>query len=71
MALAGSVTAVVKGVVEIPIGIVKSFGREPVSRAEGDRREDCVPCLPNQAQETSLPKHLDALPDDLNNCSTF
>ena len=70
MALVGSITAVVKGVVEIPIGIVKSIGREPASRAEEGRREDCVPGLPNQAQEISLSKGFDALPNRLDNCST-
>ena len=70
MALVGSVIGVAKGIVELPIGIVKSFGRKSASRAEEDRREDCVPGLPNQAQEISLPKSLDVLPNRPDNCST-
>ena len=62
MALLGSATGVVKGVVELPIDIVKSFGREPVYRAEEDGPKNFVARLPNNAQRSSSPIISDALP---------
>ena len=70
MALVGSVTGVVKGIVELPIGTVQSIGREPVSRAEEDGPEDFIAGLPNNAQRISLPVISDSLPYQLSNYST-
>ena len=61
MALLGSATGVVKGVVELPIDIVKSFGREPVSRAEEDGPEDFVTGLLNNSSRISSLMISDAL----------
>ena len=61
MALLGSATGVVKGVVELPIDIVKSSGREPVYRAEEDGPKNFVARLPNNAQRSSSPMISDAL----------
>ena len=60
MALVGSVTGVVKSVVELPIGIVQSIGRELVSQAEEDGPEAFVAGLSNNAQRISLPMILDS-----------
>ena len=62
MALVGSVTGVMRGVVEQPIDIVQSIGRELVSRAEENGPEDFVAGLPNNAQRISLPMISESLP---------
>lgn len=61
MALVGSMTGVVKDVLDLPVGVVRSLGRKPISRAGKSQTQDYVPNRLNNAGRISSTRISDTL----------
>lgn len=62
MALVGSMTGIVKVVADLPVGVVRTLERKPVSRAAESQTQDCIPSSLNDAGRIPSTRISDRLP---------